>query len=136
MLPLRLSFLFLFFVPLQLVSDQPVSNVLIYRDTVQVSSQINEFANVVEDQPIPVSIMVTHAENNPVDVNSFRMDNKSLKVDFVEIVPMASSGNLVISIYKFQLDGMKKGTHTAPPISVKVGGKEYASPPLVVRVAG
>jgi hypothetical protein len=131
---LRLFFFILCFIPLQLVSDTPLSNVLLYKEAVQVNSEINEYSHVVAGIPIQGSIMITHDANNPIDVHSFAFGDKPLKVELVQSVPISSYSHLMVSIYRFELEGMKKGIHTLQPIKVKVGGKEYQAPPLTIEV--
>src|SRR5271166_6030922 len=78
---LKLCALFLIcFMPLQQILGQSQSNVLIYGDNVQVSSQVNEYENIVAGTPIQGTVMITHASTNPVDPNSFRMGEKPLQV--------------------------------------------------------
>lgn len=122
------------FIPLQLFSNQLESNVLFLDETVQVTSEINTYENLVAGTPIQGSVMITHDSNNPVDANSFTMGDKPLKVQFAQSIPMSSSSKLVVSIYQFQLPGMKVGNYTLQPIMVKVGGKNYAAPPLIIQV--
>jgi hypothetical protein len=62
------------------------------------------------------------------------MGNDPLKVEFVKEVDLSSEGKLVITIYQFELPGKKKGNYDLPPISVKVGGKEYQAPPINLSV--
>lgn len=134
MLLFRLFFLLSFCLPLDLFSIDTQSNVLIYTDPVQISSEINQYEQLVAGTPIQGSVMVTHDAKNAIDPNSFRLGNKLLSVEFVQSVPMSDYSNLVVTIYKFRLDGMKKGIHTLPPIKVKVGGKEYQAPPLTLEI--
>lgn len=110
------------------------SNVLIYGDNVQVSAEINVYENIMPNQPIPVSLMVTHDANNLVDANSFTLGDKPLNVNFVKTMDMSPDSQLVVSVYSIQLEGMKTGIQTLPGIKVKVGNKYYVSPALVVRV--
>lgn len=117
-----------------LFSDDTDTNVLIYTDPVQISSEINEYENITSGVPIQGSVMVTHQANNPVDQKSFMLGNKPLKTTFVQTAAMSSASNLVVSIYIFQLDGMAKGMHNLDPIKVEVGGKVYEAPPLTVMV--
>jgi hypothetical protein len=126
----------LFFLPFTLQADQAYSNVLVPGENVQVSSEINAYDNIVPGMPIQGSVMVTHDANNAVDMNSFRIGDQPLKVVYVNSVPMSSYNNLVVTIYKFQLDAMPAGMHVLQPIRVKVGGKNYVSPPLTVTVSG
>jgi len=131
---LRLFLLVLTSGPLQLISTQEDTNVLIYGDSVQISSEINEGETIVAKKPIQGTLMITHDEKNPVDLNSVTMGGKHLKLEFVKTVSMSSYSNLGVDVYQFQLEGMDSGFQTLPPIKVKVGGKEYEAPPLMIRV--
>lgn len=122
------------FAPLQLISDEPVSNVLLYTDPVQISSSINAYENIVPGVPIKGTVMVTYDEKHGIDPKSFRIGNKPLKVEFVQTVPMSSFSKLVISFYRFTLDGMNQGQYTLEPINVNVGGKVYWAQPLTIQV--
>lgn len=130
-----LVFLMLLLAPLSMLAETGPSNVLIYTDPVQVSSSINAYENLVAGIPIEGTVMVTHQENNPVDPDSFRLGKKTLKVEFVQNVSMSEYSNLVISFYRFKLDGMNKGQYTLEPINVNVGGKNYQAPPLTIQVS-
>lgn len=121
------------FVPLALLSVE-FSDVLIYDQPVQISSEINEYENIVAGKPIQGSVMVTHNANTSVDANSFMLGNKPLQVEFVQTAKMSTDSNLEVSIYKFSLPGMNTGAHTLDPIKVKVGDKEYLAPPLNILV--
>lgn len=129
----RVLFLLLL-VPLQLISDASDTNVLIYTNTVQVNSEIYQYENINPGIPIQGSVMITHDVNNTVDVNSFKLGDRPLKVDLVQSVPMSSDSKLVVSIYQFQLEGMKAGLYTLAPIEVVVGGKAYLAPPMTIQV--
>lgn len=116
---------------------QAATNMLIYNEgNVQISSEIYQYDQVVAGLPIEGSVMITHDTKQTIDPSSFRLGDKRLNVKFVQSVPMSQQDHLVVTIYKFQLQGMKKGNHTLPPIKVKVGGKEYQAPPLMVQVQG
>ena len=112
-----------------------VANDFVYGDgTTELTTQINEYDNLVAGKPIQGSIFVTHDSKNTVDVNSFRLGNKELKVNLVQNAPMSSTSSIEVSIYRFQLDGLPVGVHTLPPINVKVGGKEVQALPLIIEV--
>ena len=129
------SFIFIFyFVPLELVSEEPVTNVLLYQDAVQVSTEINQYEDIIENRPIHGTVMITHDGNNKIDMTSFRLGEKPLKIKWMTSTPMSSTSDLTVTIFNFQLEGMEKGEYTLAPITVKVGGKEYAALPLKVRV--
>ena len=131
---LRLTMLILFFAHLSLSSYELDPDVLIYGDTIQVNSAIGDYENVVAGKPIHAYIMVTHNANRVIDPNSFWMGDKPLQVKFVKSVPMSNASSLVISIYHFQIQGLTTGFHSLPPIKVKVGGKDYQAPPLIIQV--
>ncbi|MEI8124207.1 MAG: hypothetical protein WCG42_00445 [Parachlamydiaceae bacterium] len=112
-----------------------VANDLVYGEgTTEVTSQINEYENIVANQPIQGSIFVTHDAKNSVDVSSFRLGDKALKVTFVKSSQMSSVSPIVVSIYNFQLDGMPIGSHTMPSINVKVGGALVQALPLIINI--
>lgn len=128
-----LFFLSLLFLPLDLVSGQIESNVLV-SGTVQITSEIDAYQNIVPGSPITGSVMVTHQADNLVNIDSFSFDGKPLQVEFVQSVPMTAYGSLVVSIYHFKLNGMKTGVHTLSPIKVEVGGSLYEAPPMTIIV--
>lgn len=129
----RLFFLSLLFMPLQLISGPIESNVLV-SGTVQITSEIDAYQNIVPGGPILGSVMVTHQADNPVNIDGFSFDGKALQVEFVQSVPMTAYGSLVVSIYHFKLKGMKTGVHTLPAIKAQVGGITYEAPPMTIIV--
>lgn len=113
--------------------DQP--NVLVYNEgDTQISSEVDVYQSLVEGVPIKGNIFVTHDSTAAVDINSFRLGDKPLKVTLAQTSPMSSTGTLVVSVYNFQLDGLKKGVNNLPPIIVRVGGKEYQAPAMSVEI--
>lgn len=131
---LKLIFLLLIIFPIHLFSDVPETNVLLYKDPVQVTSSINEYENVVAGKPIQGIVMVTHDSNALIDQHSFRLGDKPLNVEFVNSNFMSPYSNLVVTIFSYQLPGMTTGAHTLPPINVKVGGKVYNAPPMTILI--
>lgn len=127
-----------FFCFLSLASDQFSSNQknnLIYGEgTTLVTTEIDTYENLAANTPITGSVMITHDQKATIDVSSFRLGNTPLKVNFVQSASMSSYNPLVVTIYKFQLPGMKSGAHTLPPIAVKVGGKEYQALPMTIDI--
>jgi hypothetical protein len=121
----RFIFLALLCLPLHLRSAE-ANNILMYEGgDVQVTSELNnQYQNIAVNSPITGTVMVTHDANTPIDAKSFRLGSKPLKVSFVQSVPMSSFSNLVITIYKFEIEGRKMGIYTLDPINVKVGSKE------------
>lgn len=119
---------------LPLHSTEERGSVLSYgQGNVQVDVQIDEYKPIVAGQPIEGTIMITHEEKNKIDESSFRMGDKPLRVIPVKESSMAS-GPLMVSIYKFSVEGQKQGLQNLPPISVKIDGKEYTTPPTSILV--
>ncbi|MEI8366172.1 MAG: hypothetical protein WCF65_07110 [Parachlamydiaceae bacterium] len=113
-----------------------LANDLVYGEgTTEVTSQINEYDNIVANTPIHGSIFVTHDVQNVIDISSFRLGTDALTVKFVETSQMSSPSNIVVSIYSFLLEGFPTGIHTLPPINVRVGGREVQALPLVIEVS-
>lgn len=116
-------------------NDIPVPSNLIYGDgSTQISSEINVYENITPDSPILGSVFITHNIKDVVDEKSFRIGGNLLKVEFVSNTSISTNPDIAVTIYKFQLSGMPAGTHTLPPITVKVEGKEYAALPMTVEV--
>ena len=132
----KIFFLSIFLTPLALSSTGSLAaNDLIYGEgSTEVNTQINEYAPVVANKPIQGTIFITHEAKNAIDVNSFRIGNKPLKVSFVQTSQMSSSSSIYVTIYSFELEGLPTGTHTLSPIVVKIGGKEVQALPLVIEV--
>jgi hypothetical protein len=128
--------IFIILCPLTLLADTPYYNVMIYEGgDVQVNSEVYTYENIVAGVPIKGSVLITHDTNEVIDVNSFSLDGKPLKVEFTQTVTASPSNKLVLSIYRFQIAGLAAGSQTLAPIKVKVAGKEYAAPPLSFDVA-
>lgn len=113
-----------------------ISSALVYGEgTTEVTTQINDYENIVANQPIQASIFVTHDAKNLIDTNSFQMGKSPLKVSLVQSAKMSSYDTLMVTIYNFQISGLPIGTHTLPAITVNVGGKEYRALPLVIEIS-
>jgi hypothetical protein len=78
--------------------------------------------------------LVTHDAKNAIDMSSFRMGSKPLRVTLVQAARMSSLSSIEVAIFSFQLKGLPIGIHPLPPISVKVAGKKVQSLPLVIEV--
>ncbi len=112
----------------------PQDNILLYTDSVQVTSEVSPYETLQANQPIKGTLMITHVNNLKVDPASVKMGGETLKVKFVRDVSLSSTDNLSISIYQFEVKGKPKGNYTLPPISVKVGDKEYQAPSLDISI--
>ncbi len=137
MILLKYCVFFLFIIPFKLSSQGSQTNVLLdnSKNRVQVTTEINEYASQVANIPIKGTIMITHATHASIDNHSFRIGTKPLKVEFVQSMPMSSYSDWEVAIYSFSLEGMQKGTHTLPPIEVKVGDQYYQAASLTLQVA-
>lgn len=87
-----------------------------------------------ENEPLNGFITITHHKESEIDINSFQMENKPLKVEFVKNVPLSANDPLTLSIYNFQIPGQPAGLYLLPAISVKVGDKVYTSIPTSYEV--
>ncbi len=123
-----------FFISGFLIADQGQTNILLYKDNVQVTSEINQYENIVAGMPIKGSVLITHYASAAIDPNSFKLGDEPLSVEFEQNVQMFSYSDLEITIYRFQLPGKKAGIYNLKPIQVKVNGKIYQAPPLTVEV--
>lgn len=109
-------------------------NVLIYTDPVQVTTEISPYEPLAQNQPITGTLMITHDSNLKIDDSSFMIGNKSLKTQFQQETKISPTNNLIISIYQFELEGLKIGNHNLPPITVIVGGETYQAPSLNIII--
>jgi len=130
-----LIYLFIIFSSLHLVAYDP--NIFVYGEgNTQITSQINEYENLVAGAPIQGSVFITHDKNAVIDENSFRIGDKPLKVTLVQSTQLSSYSPLLVTIYQFQLEGKPRGSYTLPPIKVKVGSKEFQATPLSIQIGG
>jgi len=102
------------FVPLFLFSQE-----------VRVTAEIEK--NGVVGMPLEGTITITHDKNATVDIDSFRMENKGLEVEFLKEVELSATSDVVISLYNFSLEPQKQGLHVLPEITVTVGNRKYRS---------
>ena len=79
-----------------------------------------------ENQPVPVTIIVTHPASQAIDESSFKLGKEAIKADKVKDVGEPGAGD-ILSIYHYDLTGMSKGLHILPQMSVQVGAKVYKS---------
>lgn len=123
--------LFLLFFSVLIFSEEQ-ANILVSGDT-QVDAEIEEYEYLAPGDPIQVILMITHDAKDKIDVESIRLGTKPLMVTFVKSVPM-SYGALLVTSYRFELPAMGKGMHILEPVKVKVGGQEYQTAPMTVRI--
>lgn len=120
-------------------SEQPLPNVandFVYGDgNIELTTQINAYENITANTPIQGSAFITHPAKDTIDVTSFKVGNKPLKIKFVQSTTLSPYSDIAVTIYSFELPGLPIGTHTLPSIHVKVAGKEVQALPLVIEVS-
>lgn len=79
-----------------------------------------------ENLPINGTISISHDKKEKVDINSFQLEGKALKVTFIKEVPI-NRQSIQISIYHFEIPSKEPGLYVLPEIKVKVGEKQYRS---------
>lgn len=126
--------LLLVLVPLHIFCAVTDPDALIYNQSIQVTSEVDQYENIKPGSPIYGSVMITHNASSQIDEKSFKLGPKPLKVSLVQSVSMSSDSPVVVSIYRFQLEGMKIGLHNMEPITVNVGGKTFEAPPMTIQV--
>lgn len=104
----------------------------LFSEEVIVESSIDQYLGVVND-PLRGTITITHETPIQVNTSSFQFENKPLTTYFVKEVSLGNGTG--ISIYEFTLPPKDEpGAYLLPPISVKIDGKEYVSPPSPYQV--
>lgn len=121
---------------IQLCAADNDPNILVYDEgSIQVNSTVDAYDQLTPGSPIKGSIMITRGSKDKVDAKSFHMGNLPITVEFTESQSFSSYGNsLAIDIYRFQVKGVEAGSHTLPPITVKIDGRTYSAPPLTVQI--
>lgn len=93
-----------------------------------------ESRELFENMPVKGLITITHPRNIAIDDKSFKMEKAPLTVSLVKEEPMTATGDLVMSIYSFEIGPQPKGAHSLPSVSVKAGSKEYRSIPTTYQI--
>jgi hypothetical protein len=91
-----------------------------------VTSEMN-YTQLFAGSPLTGTITITHDKNLEVDLNSFKLGGKPLKVNFLNNVTMSDTSSLIVSLYSFEIPTLPKGLHVLPEVSVKVGSKTFKS---------
>lgn len=104
-----------------------------WANDVRVSVQVDENA-IMPDTPIRATMLIQHDKDQVVQSDSFMMNGKPLKAEFVKDVLIAPDSPLRISFYQFEIKGMPSGLQVISPISVKVGGSTYQTPATTYEV--
>lgn len=99
----------------------------VFAENVTIEASINGDEGFVGD-PIKGTITITHNSKETIDEKSFKLAGKPLEAKFVQDVDMsAGKGNVLVSVYNFELPAQTEGEYTLDPISAKVGSKEFKS---------
>lgn len=115
----------LFFIYLLLVLASPLS--------AEVKLDIDLPSEFSESDAISGTVIISHQSQDKIDSKSFTIDNKPLAVELQKEEPM-TTGDLVLSFYRFSQAPQAKGFYLLPRIKVKVNGKEYQSIPRTYTV--
>ncbi len=75
--------------------------------------------------PLSGTITITTSEGEKIDPDSFTINGATLSTSYYKQVSL--TGATKIGIYRFSLPAKQVGSHTLPPISVKVGKQTYHS---------
>lgn len=84
--------------------------------------------------PIAGTVIVSHSKEEKIDPTRFKLGNEPLKVELIKEEPMTASGDLVLSLFRFQLPPKTIGLHIFPEVTVVIGGKDYQSVPRTYEV--
>jgi hypothetical protein len=127
--------LLLFFASLRLCVSILFFPFVAFAQDVKVEATLDS-RTLSEQRTIEGTVSVTHAKNEQVETSSFRMNDKSLPVEWKNDVafPTEAGKELLISHYGFKMPGLPLGLHELHPISVDVGGTNYQSIPSTFEV--
>lgn len=98
-----------------------------------------------ENTPVECLVTIIRDEGKDIDESSFKMNDEELEVEFIGdsyqssvtiINGLRTEKKLVISNYRFLIEGKAQGTHRLPSIKVNVGGKRLSSHPNMYYIEG
>ncbi|MFT4552914.1 MAG: hypothetical protein ACI9S8_001546 [Chlamydiales bacterium] len=98
-----------------------------------------------ENTPVECLVTIIRDEGKDIDESSFIMADEKLDVEFIGdsyqssvtiINGLRTEKRIVISNYRFQIEGKAKGTYKLPSIQVSVGGKQLSSHPNIYYIEG
>lgn len=104
-------------------------------DDVKVTVEIDDVDRLRAKTPIKGVITILHEEASKVDIGSFSIDGKPLKVEFVKDVKLSSDSSAILSSYRFTLEGKSKGIYLLPKILVHVGDNDFITVPFTYTVS-
>jgi len=83
--------------------------------------------SVLEGVPITGTVTVTHTPDQLIDTSTFMIGQAPLSVEKIKDVEVVPGNPVILTIFKFTVDGKPSGLHVLPTISVMVGGKRFSS---------
>lgn len=86
------------------------------------------------DVPINGLITISHNQNEKIDEAAFQIGNDSLIVEKIKDVKISGSSPILLTIYRFHLEGKKVGVYSLPAISTRVGGVKISSIPSMYEI--
>src|ERR1700733_9761180 len=84
------------------------------------------------DTPLKGMVTITHDKRLTVDLDSFQLDEKPLKVNLIKEISL--SVDTIMSIYEFSISPAPKGLYLLPEVSAVVGEQRYVSVPSTYAV--
>ncbi|MEC7839239.1 MAG: hypothetical protein VX777_04275 [Chlamydiota bacterium] len=105
----------------------------LYAEDVRIGVQLDD-KSFYANRPITGTINIQHNKIDQINVSSFKIENSTLKVDFMKVVEIGQDSSLMITFYRFELPPQEPGLRLLPEISVNIGGKLYKSTPLTYEV--
>ena len=103
--------------------------------TPKVTAEIDLYKTYA-NQPIQVTVSVTHLNTAKIDPESFLMEGKPIKTEYIKSVKISPNEPLEVAIYHTTIPGKPQGLYILPEISVNVGGKTYQSFQTTYEVTG
>lgn len=94
--------------------------------SVNVEAELDNY-QIVANQPLSATLMITHPESVEVDLASAMMGGNPLELALVKKVPLGD--DQLIEIYKYKLPAYKPGEYEMPIIKIKVGDQTYSTLP-------
>lgn len=108
------------------------SSIPIIAAQVKIEAEIEK--TVTAGVPLKGTVTIIHDKEDLVDVASFLIEAKALKVSFLKETENPKIKNTVFTVYQFTLPTKEPGLHVLPEIKVKVGNRVYKSVPATYEV--
>lgn len=89
---------------------------------------------VVSQNPMNVTVLVTHGIDEKVKEDTFALGKKQVPAHIIQKEPKPSEPQFVVSQYTLDLPKMDPGVYPLPAISVEINGKRIASSASTIQV--